>query len=382
VLALTSTPDQPETLQQVLSCPSNELADYAAELLRAALHRRTHSLAESEVHDLGLLLSATQEADLHQGLLYASLGTWPRLNGSPAVTHENASIRAGRYRTAHSTRVQHLQLPEPSGPVVRAARLTENHVHSPAVVLATADAKARTATGPDECAEHHHDLAGPIGCLVGDGDLIAGADLIADEVICTTLNQAEAGEVGPWSRSPAIVSIGSGWQHESVTPLGLPQYEDSLPDFARLFPVPSRPEDLPHAAWRLTPRTAAVLYTGLQRLSDEALDDAEFLGDTAITEEDVISGQVFARLPEGTWKNPKQWRIDFARCLEKLAEELAEGNVPDPVGASEEAWALLLTLHDAPASLHELQDHEEFERLPRHRCDHTWYDGYAYESLG
>lgn len=232
---------------------------------------------------------------------------------------------------------------------------------------------------PEERAEHDpDDLAGAIEYLVDDRDYIAGTDRIADEVICTALNQAEADEVASWSRIPVIADFGSGWQHESVPPLDLPWDEDSLPDFARLFPLPPRPEDLAATTWRLTPRTAAVLYTGLQLLCDEALDDAEFLGDTAITREDVPSGQIFARLPEDTWKNPKQWRIDFARCLDKLAEELADGTVPDPTGTSDEAWALLLTLHDAPASLDELQDHEDFERLPRHRCDHTWHDGYAY----
>ncbi|MHA6764046.1 hypothetical protein [Streptacidiphilus sp. PAMC 29251] len=379
VLALTSTPDRPETLRQVLSCPTREFADYAAELLRAALHRRPYLLAEAQVNALSLQLSATQEADLHQGLLYAALGAWPCRSESPAVTRENDSSGAGGCGTVHSAHVQGLRLHELPGSVVRMARLTEYHVRSPALVLAAADAKGWTAVVPGERFEHDpEDLAGAIEYLVNDGSFIAGTDLIADEVICTALNQAEADEVASWSRIPVIADFGSGWQHESVPPLDVACCGNSLPDFARLFPIPSRPEDLAATAWRLTPRTAAVLYAGLQRLSDEALDDAEFLGDTAITKEDVVSGQIFARLPEDTWKNTKQWRIDFARCLDKLAEELADGTVPDSADTSDEAWALLLTLHDAPASLHQLEGLEHFERLPRHRCDHTWHDGYAY----
>lgn len=124
VLALTSTPDRPETLRQVLSCPSRELADYAAELLCAALHRRPHLLAEAQVNALCLQLSATQEADLHQGLLYASLGAWPSRSESPAVIPKNDSSGTGGCGTVHSAHVQGLRLHELPGSVVRVARLT------------------------------------------------------------------------------------------------------------------------------------------------------------------------------------------------------------------------------------------------------------------
>ena len=332
-----------------------------------------------EIHDLARQLTDTQAAGLHQGLQRATLRTWPCRTDTPPTAQADAFGGSSPCPVQHDADVQGLRLHELRGPVVRIAQLTEYHVNNPALVLATASASGWQGEDLSERAEHDpEDLAGAIAWLTEEAHApIAGTDILTDELLSTALSLAACDEVASWSRTPVIADFGSGWQHNEPTPYCQPDPAEPLPDFARLFPLDPRPKNPDQAPWQLTPRTAAVMYETLLQLSDEALDDAEELGDTNVTRKLEGSWQIFSRLPKETWNNKKQWRIGFAHCFEKLAEDLATGTTPTPTGMSEEALALWLALHEAPAAFPHLQDREDYEALPRHRHDHTWLD-YSY----
>lgn len=157
--------------------------------------------------------------------------------------------------------------------------------------------------------------------------------------------------------------------------------QSAAPDFAALFQV--RTCHLDHAdedeycdvcdEWQLTPRTADMLYTALEILSDEAHEDADDNGDEPVLPTDEGYWLVFDRLPRITRGMGADWRHQFGRACADLARDLEAGERPQPRCTAEE-MALHLAVRDAPGCLEMAReaDDEHHQALPEHYDDYDW----------
>ncbi len=191
---------------------------------------------------------------------------------------------------------------------------------------------------------------------------------------------AQGAELADWQRESITGEFGGGWRLRNEES---GDSESVHPDFAALFPV--RSCDLDHAnedeedaceicgSWQLTPRTADMLHTALENLSDEAHDDADEKGDEPVPGKNADDWSFFDRLPRITWGMDAEWRRQFGRACDDLVQDLAVGEWPRPRCTAEE-MALHLAIEDAPGYLEMWQEakDERHEALPKHRDDYDW----------
>ncbi|WP_051466240.1 hypothetical protein [Pseudofrankia saprophytica] len=148
--------------------------------------------------------------------------------------------------------------------------------------------------------------------------------------------------------------------------------DEPSPDFGALFACCTcRQESCERCAgFQLTPRTAAVLYTALEILSDEAYDDVERHGDDPVDDGDFWL--IFDAYPRITYRQDAVWRRQAARTFDDLADDLKAGRRPSPRCPGEE-MALHLALHEASALLDDPDMITgSVERFPPHPGDYDW----------
>ncbi|MFE7194353.1 hypothetical protein [Kitasatospora sp. NPDC057541] len=396
VLALVGHQDGPDSLQAVLTCRDPELAQSAAELLRA-LRSRSRTPLEERVEDLCARLPDALAASFRHAVAHTRAGTWPAAAASvfnwpehphgfdgrrPADDQETRLDDAegdetdGRAdRTPHDARLRDL-----AGPVVRLAVLREFHVHDRTALLdAATDQGWRPLPAEELDEDDPHDVVGAVMWLADSGAEIEGADSLLDLGKAHRLRSAEGHEVAQWSPEPIVEDFGKGWLHRAEVQSGDSHRPEERVDFAALFAAePLHCED-PECEdegclWQLTPRTADLLHTALTVLADEAYDDAEELGDNRLVQDDHEGNWgVFARMPKLTFAADLQWRRRFARAADDLADDLEHGRWPQPTCTAEEL-ALHFALEDARDLREELGDTDDADHaaLPVHRDDYDF----------
>ncbi|MEU8618590.1 hypothetical protein [Streptomyces sp. NPDC048623] len=273
------------------------------------------------------------------------------------------------------------RLADLAGPVIRVEVLREFHVHDPQAVL-----KAARGAGweplPSQSTESDdpQDIVGAVMWL-GEADAeIEGADTVTEASQGMRLYTEEGHEVADWSKEAVVADFGAGWRYSAAVRRGeqaKPSTKGKSLDFAALFATEAPHCDDPECEdercqWRLTPRTADLLYTELCVLADQAYDDSEELGDrTVVPDEYDGHWGVFSYLPKLTFAADLQWRRRFARAADDLASDLERGQWPEPTCTAEEL-ALHLAIRDAAD--HEVEDDaaSDHGRLPTHRDDYDF----------
>ncbi|WP_380280460.1 hypothetical protein [Kitasatospora purpeofusca] len=395
VLALVGHQDGPDSLQAVLTCREPELAQRAAELLRAL--RSKSDASEEHVEHLCRQLPDAPAASLRQAVVHTLAGTWPAAAGSlftwsghsdgfgdrgpfddPEVDLDGAEEEGtdGRaVRTPHDARLRDL-----AGPVVRLAVLREFHVHDRKALLDAATDRGWSPLPAEELDEDDpHDVVGAVMWLADSGSEVEGADSLLDLGKARRLRSDECHEVAQWSREPVVEDFGKGWLHRASEQPGDSDSTEERVDFVALFASEPLHCDDPECEdesclWQLTPRTADLLHAALTVLADEAYDDAAELGDERLVEgEHEGNWGVFARMPKLTFAADLQWRRRFARAADDLADDLEHGRWPQPTCTAEEL-ALHFALDDARDLHDELgeTDDPDHTALPVHRDDYDF----------
>lgn len=378
VLAVLVSPNGPETLKAVLTCPDPVLAQRAASTLTVLARSGGGDAVNADAAEITAALPAAPAASFREACQRLRDREWPEADagsadrGQPVSGDEDdrhPALRDQLTRTPEGARLGQL-----AGRVFRIAQFREYHVHDADRLLTAAAADG----WPPDYAGYQHDadtlLIDSVMHLADKGHDVPGADLISQESSGEELAAAGGDELADWLREPVTVEFGGGGPLPS---------EAGDPDFAALFPV--RSCDLDHddddelfdcevcGDWQLTPRTADMLHTALENLADEAHDDADENGDEPVPGKGADWWLVFDRLPRITWAMNAEWRHEFGRACEDLARDLTEGKWPQPHSTAEE-MALHLAIRDAPGYL-EISREEEDERhevLPKHADDYYW----------
>ncbi|MBO0804917.1 MAG: hypothetical protein J2P25_17815 [Nocardiopsaceae bacterium] len=378
VFAVLASPGVPDTLKAVLTCTDPVLAQRAASTLAALAHTGGGDAVNAEAEEVAAALPAAPAASFREGCRQLQSLEWPETDAGPThwdqfwPTDEDDLIPALRdeeKRTPSGARLGQL-----AGKVFRVFQFLEYHVHDEGRLLAAA---AAGGWPPDD--EHYQPGSSvlPLDAVMhmaGSNHEIPGADIICQESSGEELTAAKGDELADWLREPVTVKFGGG---------PLPA-ESGVPDLAALFPV--RSCDLEHADedeaydceicgdWQLTPRTADMLHTALETLSDEAHDDADRKGDEPVPGKNTNDWSLFDRLPRITWTMNAKWRHDFGHACEDLVRDLVAGQWPQPRCTAEE-MALHLAIQDAPGYLEMWQDAEDehHEALPKHPDDYDWH---------
>jgi hypothetical protein len=157
----------------------------------------------------------------------------------------------------------------------------------------------------------------------------------------------------------------------AVVAVGPPDGDEDEPDFAALFPLDETVDGEPDG-WVLTPRTASALWGQLQMLGDYAREELAELGDAPVTS-DNEAGLVFPALPSITWRQDAVWRDRFIGAIDALADDLAEGEWPQPRCPAEEMALHLALQHVAEMVADEPELIEQIVAgLPVHVYDYDW----------
>lgn len=157
----------------------------------------------------------------------------------------------------------------------------------------------------------------------------------------------------------------------AITAVGPLEEDEEEPDFVVLFPL-DETIDGESDGWVLTPRTASVLWGQLHMLGDYAREELEELGDDPLAS-DSEQGFVFSALPSITWRQDAVWRDRFIGAIDDLANDLADGEWPQPRCPAEEMALHLAFLYVSDM----LQDEPELVEqwvagLPVHAHDYDW----------
>ncbi|MFE0116784.1 hypothetical protein ACFWZA_01655 [[Kitasatospora] papulosa] len=389
VLVLLAYPDQPSSLQAVMTCKDALVAHHAALLL--CLAARNGGLSAPQQSTAGKLLTALPDApaaSFRQALDQACAGVWPAV--SPGFTCPSddpfdwvqesdmeEALPVSAIRTPGDAR-----LADMPGPVVRVVQLREFHVYDQAKALAAAAASGWEPIPQAELTKDDpHDLTGAVMFAAETTGDLPGTDCLNDTQDGQLLLSAQGDEVADWSAEPICVDFGPGWllhraNHSGTALLtgSVLESEEEQPAFAALFALPAacdcEEEDCQKCDWTFTPRTAELLYSALVELADAAYDDAAELGDRPVTKDDDGVWGFFSRLPQVTWRQSKQWRSGLARACDGLAGDLKSGRWPRPVCTAQE-MVLHLALGDAPEHL-EAGDDSPHAALPTHRDDYDF----------
>jgi hypothetical protein len=373
----------PNTLKAVLTCTDAVLAQRVANMLAALAQSGGGAAINAEADEIAAALPAAPAASFHEACRRLRDQEWPEADAGPvrwdqfqAIDEEDltSARRDEETRTPSDVRLGHL-----TGRAFRIIQFLEYHVHDASRLLAAAAADVWSPP-PDE--DYQHDPDDLLDAVMHMADIshdVPGADIVCQESTGEALIVAKGAELADWQGEPVRVEFGGGWRLRGTKSSGR---EPTGPDFAALFPV--RSCDLDHSGedeeddceicgdWQLTPRTADMLYTALENLSDEAHDDADERGDEPVSGKNADDWSLFDRLPRITWAVDAEWRHQFGRACEDLARDLAAGEWPRPRCTGEE-MALHLAIKDAPGYLEMWQEAEGHETLPKYPDDYDWH---------
>lgn len=383
VFAVLASPGGPNTLKAVFTCTDSVLAQRAASVLAALAQSGSGEGVDADAEEIAVTLPAAPAASFRETCRRlrdqewpvadtASVG-WSRLQ--PTEEEETSARQDEELRTPSDARLGQL-----SGKVFRIIQLLEYHVHDAGRLLTAATADGWSSLSDEEGQADPNDLLDAVMYMADISREMPGADITGQRGTGEELIAAEGDELADWQQGPVIAEFGSGWRLQSEE---IGQHEEVSPDFATLFSVQSC--DLDHAnedeeercevcgRWQLTPRTADILYTALENLSDEAYNDVDERADEPVEANEAGNWSFFGRFPRVTWGMDAEWRRQASRACEDLSDDLAAGKWPHPRCTAEE-MALHLAIRDAPGYLEMCQEAEEdhHEALPSHPDDYDW----------
>ncbi|MFD5395308.1 hypothetical protein ACFWJW_13915 [Streptomyces sp. NPDC127097] len=369
-----------------MTCQQAELGESAAGLLRRMLHTEPSPALHGELERIAASLPDAPAASLRQAAAHVAQHRWPSPHRFPVPAHPiepsedtNTALAEVPPSTPHDAKLADLP-----GQVIRTIWLREFHVHTPERVLGAARTRG-WEPDPDELPDEDdpQDLLGAVLYLAEDSADIPGAHTLTDSSVSEHLRASQGDEVADWSTAPVTADFGRGWRLNEAIHTDLPKHGPTVetpfgdvPDFAVLFPTKTcscDDEECDTCAWQLTPRTADLLHSALEVLSDHAHDDIENMGGTPVNPNTSAGWIFFDRLPHLTFRQDRHWRRQVAHACEDLAADLARGQWPEPTCTAEEL-VLHLAIEDAPSYL-DLDDEDPDARhasLPKHRDDYDW----------
>jgi hypothetical protein len=301
---------------------------------------------------------------------------------TPDEHDATAALRDELARTPSDVRLGQL-----TGMVFWIVQLAEYHAYDADRLMHAAAADGWPAVAAEDDDANPED--GPLAALMHLASVpeLAGADVVCQESTGRRLTVSAGDELADWQPEPVTAEFGGGWSPRTEPSSNLDNEQDGAdslePDFATLFPVRScershvdwdkETECDVCGDWQLTPRTADMLYTALENLSDEAYDDVEEHGSDPVTRRNNGDWNLFDRFPRITWQTDADWRRQVARACEDLSQDLAAGRWPIPRTNAEE-MALHLAIEDAPDYLEEAEDSEDkrHDALPKYPDDYSW----------
>ncbi|CRK57590.1 hypothetical protein [Alloactinosynnema sp. L-07] len=193
------------------------------------------------------------------------------------------------------------------------------------------------------------------------GDIVEAVSLIADPF---TAIPDDAGLEATKSNQHAI----------EIDPTGRPITDAEVPDFTALFPTSTCDRDSCEqcAGYQLTPRTASTLWSTCQLRAGLAYEDVIQFGDEPADPNDG-RWSTFDEYPSITWRQNAVWRRQAARAFTDLADDLANGDWPQPRCAAEE-MALHLAISMSRDAVHDdwPSATRAIEALPAHPDHFDW----------
>jgi hypothetical protein len=383
VFAVLASPGEPNTLKAVLTCTDPVLAQRAADMLAALARSGGGDAINVSAEEIEAALPAAPAASFREACQRLRDQQWPETDAGPVRWDQFRSAdEKGRTpaRRDEATRTpSDARLGELTGKAFRVLQFLEYHVHDASRLLAAARADGFSSSPDDDDPD---DLLGAVMHMADTGREVPGADIISQESTGQSLIAADADELADWQEEPITAEFSSGWRLRGEESSN---HEPAGPDFAALFPA--RSCDVDHADedevddceicgdWQLSPRTVDMLYTALENLSDEAYDDADDHGDELVpSKNDADDWSLFDRLPGVTRRMNAEWRRQFGRACEDLAQDLEAGQWPQ-LRCTAEEMAMHLAIQDAPTYLEMSQDSgdKRHESLPEHRDDYDWH---------
>jgi hypothetical protein len=397
VFAVLASPGRPDALKAVLTCTDPILAQRAASVLASLALAGGGPKIDAEAEEIHAALPVAPAASFREACQHLRTQQWPDADANLVEWDQvqardeddlTPALRDEEARTPSDARLAGLR-----GKAFRVIQFAEYHVYDADRLLHAATAHGWSpASTEDEEADPDDDLLDALMHMAGLVPGIPGADAICQESTAQELTVSARDELADWQREPVTAEFGGGWRLRSrlsalVEDLDEIQedLDSRMPDFAALFPVRSCDRD--HADedeemecdvcgdWQLTPRTADMLHTALDVLSDEAYDDVEEHGSDPVTSENADDWAVFGRLPRITWRTDADWRRQFARACEDLSLDLEAGHRPIPRSNAEE-MALHLAIEDGPGCQEMAEDNADKRHaaLPEHNDDYAWDD--------
>jgi hypothetical protein len=386
IFAVLVSPGGPKTLKAVLTCTDPVLAQRTADTLAALARSGSGDAVNASAEDIAAALPAAPAASFREACQRLRDQQWPETDAGPVRWDQfrpaDGEGRTPAYRDEATRTPSDARLGELTGKAFRVMQFLEYHVHDASRLLAAARADGFSPSPEEDDPDDPDDLLGAVMHMADTSREVPGADTSSQESTGQQLVAADADELADWQEEPITAEFSSGWRLRGDE---TGNYESAGPDFAALFPA--RSCDVDHADedeeddceicgdWHLTPRTVDMLYTALENLSDEAYDDADEHGSEPVpSKNDAGDWSLFDRLPRVTWKMDAEWRRQFGRTCEDLAEDLAAGDWPRPRCTAEE-MAMHLAIQDAPTYLEMWQDggDKRHASLPEHRNDYDWH---------
>lgn len=363
----------------MLTCTDPVLAQRVASVLSVISLTGGGTATDAEAEEILADLPAAPAASFREAWRQLRDQQWPEADTSPvswgqfrACDEEDLTParRDEEARTPSDARLGQL-----TGKVFRVIQFGEYHVYDADRLLkaASADGWSPLSDEEDEV-DPDDDLLDALMHMADISDEVPGADIICQESRGEMLVVGKGAELADWKQEPITVQFGTGWRLRSEESQDLRQIR---PDFTALFPVRSCDCDREDCEicgdWQLTPRTADMLYTSLQILSDQAYDDVDERGDDPVSGKDDNDWWFFDRLPRITWHMNAAWRRQIGHACEDLARDLAAGQWPSPRNNAEEI-VLHLAIRDAPDCLEMAEDagDSDHDALPRNHDDYDW----------
>ncbi|MCP2342987.1 hypothetical protein [Actinomadura rupiterrae] len=382
VFAQVHVPNGPSALRAVFTCTDAALAQRAAEILTHACINGPGTTVHAEAERISAALPAAPSASFRKALDQALKREWQLSDTVDVPTYEALSSRYTADSTLsdsassgpHGQAPRNARLSEFPGKVVRITKLLELHVYDEKQLLSAARAQGWFPLDVEEREEDDpKDVVGAVMHLLSHLGT-PGTDNVTEQDIGQLLRPSAGDEVTDWSPVPITANFSAGWLARPAPP--------GRPDFTKLFPLKSEcdcgVEDCDECgSWKLTPRTADVLQASLEILADQAFNDVQAHGDQPVSRQDEWS--LFAELPPHTWEQNATWRRQVARAFDDLADEIEQGQWPEPRCPAEE-MALDLAIRHAPVQLEILEEMadddvawgKQHHALPKHQGDYDW----------
>jgi hypothetical protein len=368
-----------------MTCTDAVLAQRAASTLTALAHSGSGDALNADAEEIASALPAPPAASFRETCQRLRDQEWPQTDACQVswdqIRVEDDDNPAPARRDEEKRTPSEARLGQLAGKAFRVIQFLEYHVHDERRLLAAATADGwPPLSDEDDEAGPDDDLLDAVMHLADVNHEVPGADIICQKSTGEALVSVKGAELADWQDEPVAATFGGGWRlHHQESE----ESASASPDFAALFPV--RACALNHADedeiydceicgdWQLTPRTADMLHTALETLSDDAHDDADEQSDEPVTKANAGEWSLFDRLPPITWKMNADWRRQFGRACEDLARDLEAGERPQPRCTAEE-MALHLAIDDAPGYLEMRREagDERHAALPEHSDDYDW----------